>query len=229
MPSRALVLFDIDGTLVRRAGPHHRRALEFAARKVTGLASATTEGIPTQGMLDTDIVELMLANVGLGRRKISEAIQEIFRLAGVHYVRIVPNLEKKRCPAARLLLWHLRQKGVPAGLVTGNIPRIGWKKMERAGLKHYLGFGAFAGSAKDRAGLVKLALEHARRERLIDATTPVTLIGDHPNDILAAKRNGVRVVAVATGVVGEAELAEHRPDILVPDLRALRTEALLHS
>ena len=33
----ALVLFDIDGTLIRRAGPHHRQALVDAVRKITGV------------------------------------------------------------------------------------------------------------------------------------------------------------------------------------------------
>ena len=31
--TQALVLFDIDGTLLRRAGPHHREALVKAVRK----------------------------------------------------------------------------------------------------------------------------------------------------------------------------------------------------
>ena len=37
----ALVLFDIDGTLIRRAGPHHRQALVDAVRHVTGLETTT--------------------------------------------------------------------------------------------------------------------------------------------------------------------------------------------
>jgi beta-phosphoglucomutase-like phosphatase (HAD superfamily) len=32
-----MVLFDIDGTLTRRTGPHHRDALVHAVRRVTGL------------------------------------------------------------------------------------------------------------------------------------------------------------------------------------------------
>jgi phosphoglycolate phosphatase-like HAD superfamily hydrolase len=55
----------------------------------------------------------------------------------------------------------------------------------------------------------------------------VALIGDHPNDIRAARANGVRSIAVATGLVPADELAEHAPDILVPDLRALSMEMLL--
>ena len=60
---RALVLFDIDGTLVRRAGPHHRAALVHGIRRVTGLET-TTEGIPVQGMLDPDILTVMMRSRG---------------------------------------------------------------------------------------------------------------------------------------------------------------------
>ena len=55
----------------------------------------------------------------------------------------------------------------------------------------------------------------------------MALIGDHPNDIRAAKAHGVRSVAVGTGLIGTAELALHAPDVLVPDMRALSLEMLL--
>ena len=55
----ALVLFDIDGTLIRRAGPHHRQALVDAVRHVTGLET-TTDHIPVHGMLDPDILTRMM-------------------------------------------------------------------------------------------------------------------------------------------------------------------------
>src|ERR1051326_9001717 len=63
----ALVLFDIDGTLVRRAGPHHRQALVDAVRDIAGLET-TTEGIPVQGMLDPDILTTMMLNAGVEQR-----------------------------------------------------------------------------------------------------------------------------------------------------------------
>ena len=126
-----------------------------------------------------------------------------------------------------MLLYRLSRKGIPAGLVTGNLTRIGWKKMERAGLKQYLRFGAFAELAPDRAGLVRIAVRHARRQGWIDSASPVALIGDHPNDIRAARANCVRSIAVATGLSSADELASYAPDILVPDLRALSLEMLL--
>jgi phosphoglycolate phosphatase len=222
----ALVLFDIDGTLLRRAGPHHRQALVEAVRRATGLDS-TTEGIPVQGMLDRDILAVMLGNAGASRATIRRAMPEIVVHAQAIYRRTCPDLRRRVCPGARMLLYRLSRRRIPAGLVTGNLTGIGWKKMERAGLKRYLRFGAFAELARDRAGLVRIALQHARRQGWIHRSSLVALIGDHPNDIRAARANGVRSVAVSTGLVSFEELAVHRPDVLVDDLRALPLAVLL--
>ena len=223
----ALVLFDIDGTLVRKAGPHHRQALEVAAKRATGL-KVTSQGIPTQGMLDRDILRLMLQAQGATESIIQAAMPDMIRIAERNYARNCPaDLTGKVCPGARMLLWKLHRKHVPVGLVTGNFTRIGWKKMERAGLRQYLHFGAFAELADDRAGLVRIAMGEARSRGWLQRDTLVSLIGDHPNDIRAAKANGVRSIAVCTGVVDAEELRTHQPDILISDLRALPPERLL--
>jgi phosphoglycolate phosphatase len=223
---RALVLFDIDGTLLRRAGPHHRQALIDAVRRTIGVET-TTDDVPVQGMLDRDILTCMLANAGVSRARIRQHMPAMVGIAQRIYVRSCPDLRSRVCPGARMLLYRLWRKEIPTGLVTGNLTRIGWKKMERAGLKRYLRFGAFAELARDRAGLVRIAVRHARKQGWIDRDSPIALIGDHPNDIRAARANGVRSIAVATGVVSADELARHSPDILVPDLRVLSMEMLL--
>ena len=89
MTYRALVLFDIDGTLVRRAGPHHRDALVHGVCRVTGLET-TTEGIPMQGMLDPDIVAAMLRRAGAKRAAIGQAMPGILRAAERYYVECAP-------------------------------------------------------------------------------------------------------------------------------------------
>src|ERR1700722_10983041 len=99
----ALVLFDIDGTLVRRAGPHHRQALVDAVRRVTGLETST-DHIPVHGMLDPDILTRMMRDVGARPPAIRRAMPEIIRRAQQIYVRGVPNLERKTCPGVRTLL-----------------------------------------------------------------------------------------------------------------------------
>ena len=217
----ALVLFDIDGTLVRRAGPHHREALVEGIRRVTGLES-TTEGIPVQGMLDPDILTLMLRHAGASRQQIGEALPAIMHAAERHYLRVCPALHAKHCPGVEPLLRRLRRRGILLGLVTGNLTRIGWRKLERAGLRDYFRLGAFGEMAKTRAGLARLAIGEARRNGWIARGAPVSLIGDAPADILAARANGIRIISVKTGITPPDELRALNPDFLLPNLHHLR-------
>ncbi len=225
-PAPALALFDIDGTLLRRAGPHHREALVEAIRRTTGLET-TTDGIPLFGMLDPDIIRDMLLRAGAKPRSIRDAMPEIVEHAQRIYVRTCPLLERKTCPGVRRLLDWFERRGIVMELVTGNLARIGWKKMERAGLRRYFRFGAFGGMARDRAGLARIAIRHARAQGWLRRGAPVSLIGDAPADILAARANGARAIAVATGLVARDGLAAYGPDVLLDDLRALQPEMLL--
>ena len=225
-PAPAMVLFDIDGTLVRKAGPHHREALVSAVRDVMGLESST-DGIPVQGMLDGDILTEMMRREGVRAAEIRAALPQVFRRAEVIYVDTCPVLTKAVCPGVRLALARLRRAGVLMGLVTGNLTDIAWKKTGQAGLAKFFRFGAFSDMGRTRAHLVRLAQARARHEGWIHRDTPVSFVGDHPNDIEAAKRNGVRSIAVATGMVSARDLASHSPDILLPNLRTLKPDMVL--
>ena len=150
-PAPALFLFDIDGTLLRRAGPHHRWALEQAVWRVAGLR-ATTNGFPVQGMLDRDILSAMLRAAGATRRVENERMAAIAREAQRIYRSACPGLRARVCPGVRRLLRTLLRLGIPAGLVTGNLSRIAWRKMEQAALRGYFQLGAFADQGRTRAG-----------------------------------------------------------------------------
>jgi phosphoglycolate phosphatase-like HAD superfamily hydrolase len=218
---RALVLFDIDGTLVRRAGPHHREALIEGIRRVTGLET-TTNGIPVQGMLDPDILTQMMGNAGAAPAHIRAALPEIIRAAEHHYLRTCPSLRGKHCPGVEAVLERLQRRGVLLALVTGNLTRIGWRKLQRAGLRRYFCFGAFGERAGTRAGLARRAIREARRRGWIGAQTPVSLIGDAPADIIAARANRIRIISVKTGISRPEELHALAPDFLLPNLRYLQ-------
>jgi phosphoglycolate phosphatase len=218
---KALVLFDIDGTLVRRAGPHHREALAYGIRRVTGLET-TTDGIPVQGMLDPNILTVMLRRADAPAALIARSLPEIMRASERHYLRTCPVLHTKHCPGVEPVLERLTRRGVLLGLVTGNLTRIGWRKLERAGLRQYFRFGAFGEMAKTRAGLARLAIREARSRGWISRKSRVSLIGDAPADILAARANGIRMIAVKTGITPPEELRALAPDFLIPNLRHLR-------
>jgi phosphoglycolate phosphatase len=218
---KALVLFDIDGTLTRRAGPHHRDALVIGIRRVTGIET-TTEGIPVQGMLDPVILTTMLRRAGVKAAEARAAMPAIMLAAERYYLRVCPALHDKHCPGVEPLLERLTRRNILLALVTGNLTRIGWRKLERAGLRDYFRFGAFGEMAPTRAGLAKLAIRQARREKLIERDAPISLIGDATSDIIAAHANGIRAISVQTGITPVEELIPLRPDVLLRDLRELR-------
>ncbi len=76
--------------------------------------------------------------------------------------------------------------------------------------------------APTRAGLARLAIREARRRGWVDRGAAISLVGDAPADILAARANRIRSISVKTGITPPAELEALAPDYLLPDLRKLR-------
>lgn len=225
--STSLVLFDIDGTLMRGAAQHHRLALIEGIRRVTG-HETTLDGIPTSGMLDRDLISVMLRLCGESESRIRKSLSRIVAQCQACYsANCIPDLSPFLCLGVLETLKALRSRNATMGLVTGNLSTIGWKKIEQAGLREYFSVGAFAEDGKTRARLARVAVSRAKRQGLISKWSRISLIGDHMNDILAAKANGVRSVAVATGVTSLAELKAAEPDILVSNLCELDIGSLL--
>lgn len=220
----SLVLFDIDGTLIRNAGAHHKLALIEGIRRVTGRPT-TLDGVPTQGMLDCDLILGMLGSnhPPLERLMWERIIQES---EAAYLEDCAPTLRERVCPGVPDLLQALSERYAVMGLVTGNLRAIARKKMELAGLIDYFAVGAFSQQGQTRVDLAAAAAREARQLGLTAHDAPVTLIGDHPNDIEAGRRNGFQTVAVATGLSSWDELASARPDFLVRTVAELEIDRL---
>ena len=222
----ALVLFDIDGTLLRGAGQHHRQALIEGIREVTGLTTHL-DGISTSGMLDRDLIAAMLRAAGHADWRIRRSLRRIMHKCQLAYcTNSTPELKQFVCAGVPDILAALRRRGAVLGLVTGNLSRIGWRKMELAGLREHFSVGAFAQDGRKRARLARVACQRAIKAGLVTRDARVSLVGDHPNDIKAARANRVRAIAVATGLASPEELASHSPDVLLPDLRSFQLDML---
>lgn len=211
--ARLLALFDIDGTLLRRAGPAHRNALVAAIREVLGVETRN-DNIPLHGMLDPDILVQMMVNARIPRLRAQKALYAIYRAAERHYACSPSDLRRKACPGVRALLRRLQRQKALLGLVTGNLTRIGWKKLERAGLDQFFLFGAFGEMASSRIELARMALGHARQW----GASRAVLIGDTPNDVEAGRANGLETIAVATGISTIEELQASGATLVAPDL-----------
>jgi len=200
-----LLLFDIDGTLLLRASAEHAAALRHALIEVYG---ARTPGrVSAAGRTDTAIARDLAALGGVDAERFDARLEEFKAACAQAYAaRCPPSLADNVAPGMAELLASLAEHpGVRCSLVTGNYEPVARLKLERAGIGHHFapGQGGFGSDAEDRDELPPIARARAggyARERTI-------VIGDTPLDIACARADGLRVLAVATGLYSAAELA----------------------
>jgi phosphoglycolate phosphatase-like HAD superfamily hydrolase len=163
----------------------------------------------------------------LSQRRIQRDLTRIMHEAQLCYQQSCSiDLRSKVLPGVVEALGELQRRGIPLALVTGNLTAIAWRKLELAGLRDYFAFGAFAEQGRTRARLAQVAAWQAKRRGLVKPGCSVSLIGDHANDIAAAKANGFKAIAVATGLMPAEELRLHGPDLLLKDLTQLPFDSL---
>jgi phosphoglycolate phosphatase-like HAD superfamily hydrolase len=221
----ALLLFDIDGTLLLRASREHAKALHEALREVYGIADPAATHVEASGRTDPEIARLILLAHGVTARRIDELLPEL-RIAAVRAFKRLcpPDLSATVAPGALALLERLSEReGVRLSLVTGNLEPIARLKLRSAGLDRFFadGQGGFGSDHEDRTELPAIARARAGRGSA-DGAFPrerTVVIGDTPLDIACARADGVRCVAVATGPHSAAEL--EGADVVVADAPAI--------
>ena len=217
---RVLVLFDIDGTLVRAGDPAHHDAFDAALVAVFGV-DATIAGVPLAGRLDHQIARDALRAAGVDDEAIDAGLADLVAHLGAGYAEVVaPGARvERRLPGVPATLEHLRDTGVALGVVTGNAEPVGRAKLAAAGIDHLLPFGGWGDHPVDRAGLVEVA--RAAAEAHHGRTFPPAstwVVGDTTLDVAAARGAGARALAVPTGPITRDVLAAAGPDVLLDDL-----------
>ncbi len=211
-----LVLFDIDGTLLRE-GVAPKIAFARALRETY----ATTGPVGTfrfAGMTDPECVTEIMRLAGVREEVIYERREECLRRYVEHLETEMPNTDGARLfPGVRELLERLNKlDDVLVGLLTGNVLRGAQLKLRRWNLEPYFRFGAFGDDHEDRSVLAAIALDKARALTGHTFTGgETTVIGDTPKDVACARAIGARAVAVATGQVNWNDLADCSPDVLL--------------
>ena len=221
MVADALILFDIDGTLLIAGDRGHGKALLDAFREIYGL-EPETEGISYAGMLDAQITRELIRRHPVDHNHMETRIAEMMQRMGELYEEYLAgrSLVERLLPGAASAVTATDSRGWTTGALTGNARRVAELKLGAAGLGHIARVGAFGDTAADRGHLVDAAWESAERHLGVryDAGQTV-LIGDTPRDIAAARHAGAGIVAVATGRFGADELTRLEPDAVLADLR----------
>jgi len=212
----ALILFDIDGTLVLtgRAGV---RAMSRAFADLYGVADGfasvsmagrtdsylLSQALERAGLPDTPDVHVEFSSVYVSR--LAEEIQH----PGTGHKGVMPGVR-------RLLEAVAAEADLHSALLTGNYRDAAAIKLSHFGLWDYFSWGAFSDDAADRNALVPIARHRAALNGVPpEARDRVIVIGDTPHDIECARVAGARCIAVATG------------GFTVEDLRAAGAETVL--
>jgi phosphoglycolate phosphatase-like HAD superfamily hydrolase len=202
-------LFDIDGTLLNSRDAVHYLAFQSAARAVLDL-EASIDGVHVHGNTDPGIVRAVLQRAGFGQAAIDAHMPQIVAHILAEVERNRDQLRPELCPSILDLLSYLQARGKLLGTASGNLEPLGWLKLEKAGIKSMFAFGSFSFPRESRADIFRHGAALAR-ERL-GPTATVTVVGDTPFDIEAARAAGMPVIALATGIFSFADLAPHNPD-----------------
>jgi phosphoglycolate phosphatase len=216
----ALILFDIDGTLLRAGDPAHQQALVEAFEEVYGIP-VTLEGVQLAGMLDANIARALFEINSIDIHDGSQLLSQMMLAMGSRYRRAVLeiDLSERLLPGVGAAIDACNSRSWGTGVLTGNARSVAHAKLEGVGLADLLVTGAFGDSAIERAHLVEVAIAAAREASgAVYGTSRTVLVGDTPHDIRAARDSGSKVVAVATGRFDVHTLAHYEPDAVVPDL-----------
>jgi phosphoglycolate phosphatase len=208
-----LLLFDIDGTLLRTYGAGVRAMLR-AAEETLG-ERARHANIDLGGALDPWIVDEIARQAGY---TLDDVLRGQVRAAYARHIvtELRQSTRAEATPGVLTLLQRLRaERPAQLGMLTGNFAETGAIKLRHVGIEpEWFSPAVWGDAAESRPGLVRVALSHVPGVRVRD----VIVIGDTPRDVHCAHENGARCLAVATGNCDEATLRAAGADRVVSDL-----------
>ena len=212
-------LFDIDGTLLNSRDGVHYNSFHTALREVYG-CDGRIDNVPLHGNTDIGILRAALASHAPHLSGEFEAqLPRALEMMCAEVERNHEQMHPKLCPCVPEILAELSKSGKLLGVVTGNLERIGWRKLGRAGIRQYFQLGSFSDHHEKREDIFRHGVEQARAIR--GPATSVCFVGDTPADILAAAGIGMPVIAVATGIYSREQLVEHSPPLCIGTLAEL--------
>lgn len=214
-----LILFDIDGTILRVKDGLSRNIFQKVFCKFFDLNEVSVDiDFDFSGLTDLDILCRLSKAYQVDFRKVLEKSE--------YFWKELLDEFKKTCFREHIyvfdhvtdIIYNLtRNKRIVLGLLTGNFKDCAYYKLGLVDLDKYFPFGAFGDESVLRSDLHRKAIERANLycQSNCFSNQNTFVLGDSPSDITSAKMNQIKVIAVATGRTSSHELEKHCPDLLV--------------
>lgn len=222
-----LVLFDIDGTLLRSDGAG-RRAVNRALREVFG--GTGPADYLFDGKTDRQIVRDLMRHAGHEDTRIDADMERLLEryVQCLHEELSAPGFRAAPLPGVTVLLDELEKRDdVILGLLTGNIEPGAQAKLRAVGIDpRRFRIGAYGSDHEHRPELPAIAQRRTRDHLGVHVEgASMVVIGDTPADVNCGKALGARAIGIATGRYSVEELLRHSPVAAFEDLT--RTDEIL--
>jgi len=207
--SRALLLWDVDHTLIENGGV----SKENYAHAFMLLTGRPAEQQPqTDGRTDIGIMERLLQANDVDPALYPWAAQANSLIEAGEHNRTAFASRGYALPGAAAILARLSMMpDVVQSVLTGNIAENAHIKLAAFGLDKWIDFtvGGFGSESSVRGELVRVAQGKAADKYGVDPAQDVTVVvGDTPLDVEAGLVGGARVIGVATGLFPAESLQE---------------------
>lgn len=219
MSIRRLILFDIDGTLVR-GGPA-KQAFELAMVETFG-TTGDVANVSFAGKTDPQIARELLHGAGFDPDEIQAGFERLWVRYLMHLEERLVGLPMEVLPGIPDLLDALEPHAdVGVGLLTGNIEGGARLKLASARLWERFRIGSYGSDHEERDELPAIALRRAHEEWgfALPAAESI-VVGDTPRDVACGRWGGARTLAVATGSYDTTDLEATGADRVLADLTA---------
>lgn len=226
-----LVLFDIDGTLLRGRDMANLEGWLRGLDAGLGLPGAHPDDVPHAGFTDRATALAVAQRHGQRADEAALRLPDFFAVKDrVLAERVAADPQATRLQATRganELIAQLHAHNVLLGLVTGNSQAAAISKLLRAGIDpSFFTVGGYGDACATREELVAAAVAGARNVLPDLHPDEVAVIGDTAADVASARASGSRAVAVLGGRGDQASLSGC--DALLEDLYpALALAAIL--
>lgn len=210
-PVPKLILFDLDGTLMRRPEAKNPQdtyksgIMRFlkAVESVYGVKNPVWDTEKFNGTVDKYIVWEMVKE-HITRRVFNRHFNEVVEFM---YKLLISESENNRTylpiPEAVSLTQNIsRSPHHTVGVLTGNVRKIAEWKVEYIGLTGVFKIGLYGDESVDRVKLARKVFRKSQTElKLKVKPHEVVVIGDTVNDINCGRAIGARTIGVLTGFV----------------------------
>ena len=215
-------LFDVDGTLAEgSAGNMHMECFDEAFRETLGIKSDIAGDIDYEGKVDLQLIQ---ENARIHKIRLSEKQEkEIMSFMSDRFEERIKKIEVGALPGSKDFINYLsNETQTLLGLVTGNLPRIAYAKIEKIGLMKYFDkeIEGFGNMSNKRYDLVRIAYEKA----VEIAGNPVEafIIDDTPRGAEAAMKANTKCISVMSGKYKDpTEFQKFKPLTIINSLEEI--------